>query len=258
MKKLGCYLLMIYLLILFIIPCVNGQKYSGGVDFGLIKMLTKVEDSETGVFITHQSVSYAAAENVKRVYLKYHDKFVYEIDYTIATYSNYICTENNFLPPFMGKECSGSDFIANQINVSIGKKVNLIKSISLEPSIGFGFVFFEDFSEGYQEDGPGSGGGAKWHYKADDAIFRENNLNLNASVQLLYNVNPILDLKLFYNYQQGVFKIYENKIVAWNPDDIEVFQIPEDKTKLVNANSHSNGSNTQFGLGIEFKFGKKD
>ena len=238
-------------------PHAKGQYFSGGIDFGLIKMLTNVEDEETGVFITHQSVNHDVRENVKRIYLKYHDEFIYEINYTKAIYSDYICTGNNFLPPLKGKECSGGDFIANQLNVSVGKKINLYKNISLEPSLGVGFVHFEDVSVGFQEDGTGSGGYTKWHYSSNDTYFRVNNLNLNLNLNILYDVTQILSFKLFYNFQQAAFKIYTNEISAWNPDNVDIFQKPEDESRLAYAKSYSYGSNTQFGLGIEYKFGKK-
>jgi hypothetical protein len=168
-------------------------------------------------------------------------------------YSNYICTNNNFLPPLSGKECTGELFKANQINFYIGKKIFQYKKLSLLPKMGFGYVFFENFFIDFSPISPISGGATKWHYASDVNNLREDNFNFNISIPIYININPLIDLKIRTDYQQGFFKIYDNSIIAWSPVDIDVLEIPEDVSTHKYLRSNSYGSNLQLGLGIQFK-----
>ncbi|MBK8626634.1 MAG: hypothetical protein IPN86_14025 [Saprospiraceae bacterium] len=243
-----------FVLVFTNIDQAKSQVYSIGTEIGLIRMKTKVKDGGTNVFVPHQAVGYDVVENVKRIYIKFTKKLVYEIDYSRAIYTNYICTKNNIISQNSIKECLGELFSTNQINLSLGKEIYIVDKLKLVPFFGLGYVSFENFLKGSQPIGlgQGSGGSQNWHYTSGYTNLREDNFNINAKLEFSYKMNPILKLKFFFGFQQGVFRIYENNIVAWQPDNIDVFLQPDDITKLKYAKSESNGSNTQIGIGFEF------
>lgn len=242
-----------FVLLIFNYETLLGQHFTVGIDVGMITMFTKVKDHGTGVFINHQTVGFDLSENSKRFYINYLQNFEYEFDYTRAIYSSFICTRNNFLPPLKGKDCIGETFNVNQINLNVGKKIFEYKKFIFTSYFGIGFVFFENFFIDKEPISPISGGSFKWHFASDNNVFRENNININSALSLKYKVNPLLNLNIYCKYQQGIFKIYENNIVAWQPDNIDVLEIPKDETKLRYINNRSNGSNFQIGIGIQYR-----
>jgi hypothetical protein len=250
MKKI---VLFAFLLFYSVSTFCQDNKIIIGFDLGLFQNLTTIKNDNTGVFIPNQKLSYNIHENILHFYFKYKHFFNYKLQYSRAVYTCYICNENNFLYPFKGKDCSGYDFNGHQLNLNFGKDFYLIKRIFFTPYIGFGVVKFSDFDADYREKGSSAGGGKKWHYTFDERVYRNNNINGNLTIEICFEVNPILNIKLFYAYQKAFFKLYENNIIAWQPSDPEIFEIPKDESKLEKLNNSSYGSNTQFGLGFEFK-----
>jgi hypothetical protein len=227
-------------------------QISIGIDVGLMQNWTKLTKDEAGVFINNQDLSYNIHENYKRFYIKYTGKFSYKLDITSAIYTDYICTLNNFTPPLTGKACGGTDWNANQINVNIGKEIKLFKWMYVQPSLGIGYVFFENFYNGdYSE---GGGGGYHWRYSEMTFGLRSGNFNLNLGSEILFKLNPMFKLKFMYAYQQAFFKIYTTEIMAWQTIGPGVFTKPTDPSKIKYATIDGYGSNTQFGLGVEYVF----
>ena len=250
MKKI---ILCTFLLFYSVFAFCQEKKIIIGFDFGLFQNLTAIKNDKTGVFIPNQKLSYNIHENIYDFYLKYKSFFNYKLQYSRAVYTCYICNENNFLYPLKGKDCLGYDFIGHQINFNYGKDFYLSKRFYFTPYLGLGVVKFSDFDVDYRLRGLSSGGGNKWHYTSDERVYRNNNINGNLTIEICFEVNPILNIKFFYAYQKAFFKLYEHNIIAWQPLDPDIFEIPEDESKLEKLINSSNGSNTQFGLGIEFK-----
>jgi hypothetical protein len=256
------------LLSIFIIGLINSYSFgqnnkiiSVGIDIGLSQNWTNLSKDETGVFINNQDLSYNINENYKRVYFNYTNKFSLKIDYTYAIYTDYICTLNNFIDPYTGKECLGSEWKGNQINLSFGKEFKLLKWLYVKPSLGVGYVFFKYFEVGYFGESRSWGSLFKFSYETMSTSFRNDNYNLQSGVEFLFRLNPILKIKFCYLYQYSLFKLYETNIVAWNPENSDIFEKPNDPAKLKFATLNANGSNTQFGVGLEFDiktFSKKN
>lgn len=254
------FVLSIFVLLLLSCKSIYGQDIhlSAGIELGLMQNWTKITKDETGVFINNQDLSYNIHENYKRIFVQYTNKLSYKLDYTKALYTDYICTQDNLGVEIKGKECGGTQWNAHQINFNVGRQFKVHKWLYAQPNVGLGFVFFEDFEVGYF--GEGGSGGFPWNYEEMSTSFRDNNYNLNAGAEIIVKLNPILKLKLMYTFQQALFKIYKSEIVAWQPENPDIFIQPTDPSKLKYATVEANGSNTQFGFGLEFlihKFTKK-
>jgi hypothetical protein len=247
----------IILLVGFVPLILRSQeaKLSLGIDMGLINNWSTMPIDEVGVFINTQDYQYNTKENFQKAFIAYESKYGARIDFTKAVYSDLICAQGNISLDANVKDCSGTDWNAYQINANLFRKIYFFnRRVYLNPSIGLGYMWYDEGSYTLGNICCGSAGGSlfKYYFEHSDTYFKSKNILLNSSMAGGFKINPRLSLTLFYNYQQGLLKMYQIDIVAWKPDDYKVYERPTDPTKLMNAQINSRGTNSHFGLGLEY------
>jgi hypothetical protein len=233
------------------------SKISAGIEMGLIKNWSTMPIDEVGLFINSQDYTYTVHELFRSAYISYEKQYGLRLDFFKATYSDLICAKGNteFGPNV--RDCGGSDWNAYQINLNVYKKIYLFnkKRIYLKPSVGLGIMWYGGDSYSLGNSGKGATGGSlfKYYYEDCDTNLRNKNLTINSSAAIGYQINPRLSLILHYNYQQGLLKMYQIDVIAWKrPSDPEIYDRPTDPSLLKKVQINSYGSNSHFGLGLEY------
>ncbi len=230
-------------------------KLSGGIEMGLIKNWSTKPIDEVGIFINSQDYSYQTRENFQKIFVAYEKQLGVRVDFTKAIYSDLICAQGNVVFDAKIKDCSGTDWNAYQVNTNVYRKFYFLKQrMYLSPSVGAGFMWYGGDSYSLGNAGYGSLGGSLFRYYFEDKSdhLKNKNVILNSGMALGYKINPKLNLTLFYNFQQGIQEMYQIDVIAWKPDDYEIYDRPTDPTKLMKVQVDSRGSNSHFGLGLEY------
>jgi hypothetical protein len=236
---------------------LNAQeaKLSVGIEMGLIKNWSTIPIDEVGVFINTQDYQYNTRENFQNVYITYEKTYGARMDFFRGTYSDLICAQGNISLDANVKDCSGTDWNAYQVNFNVFRKLYFLnRRMFFSPTIGAGYMWYGGDLYSLGNDGGGSTRGSLFNYYYDLKVnnLRNKNVVLNSGLSLGYKINPKLSLSIYYNYQQGLLMMYQIDIVAWKPDDYKVYERPTDLTKLMNAQINSRGTNSHFGLGLEY------